>query len=911
MPRVAIVIPASCNPAFLSQIAAMHRALFTLGWTRWEPSVHVMFGGPMDAAALEQWRPHLGRATMTFLAPLDFAAKGIWAQADAELTAAPRDADVVLAMDADTIIVRNIETVLDQVLIEKAIAGCMAHYRMPVWNDQPEREVWASLADGLTDAPLDFVHRYSMNPDAEPAPFYLNFGAVFVESGALQGILRHFVPFRTALAERLPKPVFSAQVALTLAAAEAGVKQIVLPERYNFPNDPLSARLYPDELREAAVFHYLRPKDFDRAKVFASAAAYDAFMASDLAGVNLAFRDAVRAVLGPRYPFDAPVAAEALPAAVQARISALDVEIQSSPTAQANELRLMRDVLATGLFDSNHYVAHNPQLVEAREDPLRHYVTIGEAAGQRPNPWFDPAFYRKHCPDATQAANMLLHYAQSGEAAGAEASAEFSAREYRAANPGIPGLSAAPLRHWMTKGQAEGLQHRLPGSQSYRRWRRTNVRALDSLMEFRQALVAELGVERGFAAYREMLGLPDGARVVRRPLVAQVDAARSRGAPFRLITPGGTPFRLDAPEVVGPGPLGPIDGCCRSLYLACLPAAQVRGASSVVVQGDAALLDAEGPEFTCMDVDYAFDAAVFHADAETGHLWTIEGDRTETRNLEEAFCLLGARSIAFGHWMWEQLPKYAQARLAGLDPAVPVLIETGLPPAHRKSLETLYPGIRLIELSPFETLQVDRLWVAPTLHFAPLFERRTEKFSWSHWAAPVSHAVAPLADLGARAERLAADVPQEARIYLARRPGTHRLLVNHLAIEAMMTARGYHVVYPETLSFVDQVRLIRSARTVAAADGSASFLMLLARPGTQLCLLSSEYTEPHGFFRGLLKAVGTDMIIVSGPIVKPHPAWPEWADYETDPAALAAVLDRLEQAPAEQRPTPSDGARDA
>lgn len=911
MPRFAVVIPASCTPAFLSQIAAFHRALFSISWTRWEPALHVIFGGPIDTQALDQWRPHLDRAAITFVSPRDFADKGIWAQADAELTAAPRDADVVIAMDADTLIVRNIEPLLDRVLAERAIAGCIAHHRTPGWEAQSERACWAALALGLTEVPLDFVHRYALSPDAENAPFYLNFGAIYFESSALQRILQHFAAFRSALAARMDKPVFSAQVALTLAATEAGVTQIVLPNRFNFPNDPKAGLLYPEDLREAAVFHYLRTSDFDRAEIFGSAGAYTDFMTQKLTGVNLAFREAVRRVLGSSYPFglsslplEPPLAG--LPAAVRQRIAALDVEIQASPAEQAAIMRLMRDVLATGLFDEAFYLENAPRLKDAGGDALWHYVTVGEAERRRPNRWFDPAHYRRLSAEAKQAPLALLHYAREGEAEGFEASADFSGREYRAANPGNARLAAAPLRHWLAEGEAQGLPHRLPGSKSFRHWRDVHVRALSELMEFRKALVAEYGVERGFDAYRIMLDLPNSARLVRRTLTAQLEAARQDGAPFRLVTPAGMPFQIPAAEVIGPGEILPITGKGRSLYLACLAKAKLRGASSLVVHGEAALLDAEGAEFTCMDVDYAFDAAVFHADA--GTVWMIEDDRANSPAINEAFCLLGARSIAFGHWMWEQLPKYAQARLAGLSPTVPILIENGLPKSHRQSLEMLYPGVQLIEVAPFETFEVARLWVAPTLHFAPLFERRTEKFAWSHWAAPATHAVAPLADLGGRAERLAADVAQDRRIYLARRPGTHRMLLNHKTIEALLAARGYEIVYPEDLSFVEQVRMIRSARFVAAADGSAAFLMLLARAGTRLCLLSSSETSQHSFFTGLLLANRTDMVIVSGPIMVPHPDWPEWADYEIDPATLAAVLQRLETPATAQFPPQELGA---
>ena len=73
--------------------------------------------------------------------------------------------------------------------------------------------------------------------------------------------------------------------------------------RYNFPNDPVAETMYPGELQELAIVHYLRTTHFDRHEIFATPDAYSAFLQQPLSGASQVFRDAVSLRLGQQYPF--------------------------------------------------------------------------------------------------------------------------------------------------------------------------------------------------------------------------------------------------------------------------------------------------------------------------------------------------------------------------------------------------------------------------------------------------------------------------------------------------------------------------------------------------------------------------------------------------------------------------------
>jgi hypothetical protein len=311
VPTVAMLVAASPTPAFYSQVAMLDLSLRERRWTRWRPAIHVYLGGRRDPAADARWLPRLDGVELHWTADSDFARDGDWAQSDDVFRRAPEDADVLVAMDADTLAVADLEDVLDAVLAAGSVAGVIAHYPPrinPQLPCQSLREVWARLAEGLTDARLSFAFEHTLVDagalvEHRLTPFYLNFGVVFFSRAILRPVAQRYLAFRSTLMQRLSNPDLSGQVSLALAIADAGVPIWSLPIRYNFPNDPIAEGMYPDELSSVVIYHYLRTAAFNRHEIFADATRYAQFLGAPLSGVNERFRDAVRQIAGQAYPF--------------------------------------------------------------------------------------------------------------------------------------------------------------------------------------------------------------------------------------------------------------------------------------------------------------------------------------------------------------------------------------------------------------------------------------------------------------------------------------------------------------------------------------------------------------------------------------------------------------------------------
>ena len=139
MPKVAILLAASPNKGFYSQISALNLACRKLAWGRWEWEICAAMGcrtpGVDEEDEFARWRMHLRDVTFTYVSEAKWEQKNNWVQVEAQLSMAPRDADVYLALDADTLPVSGLEDVLDEVVATQSISGVMAHYPPPTLAD--------------------------------------------------------------------------------------------------------------------------------------------------------------------------------------------------------------------------------------------------------------------------------------------------------------------------------------------------------------------------------------------------------------------------------------------------------------------------------------------------------------------------------------------------------------------------------------------------------------------------------------------------------------------------------------------------------------------------------------------------------------------------------------------------------
>lgn len=569
--------------------------------------------------------------------------------------------------------------------------------------------------------------------------------------------------------------------------------------------------------------------------------------------------------------------------------------------ATAARLKTMRAILTSGLFDPEFYLEKYPDIRAAGVDPLEHYVAHGDAEMRRPNPAFLPRYYRQHqMTEAAAEENALAHYIEKGEQSGGKPNGALDPRIYLADNPELAEFVDRPLFHYLKIGQAAGGRVRaiplaaiLPALE-YRD-------AIDSdgkehhllLRTAKRALVQRFGVQEGFASYSRIIGRPDHAELHLKRIESLRDAGRARPGIFHEMAPAGEPVCVPPPAIIGAADCPPLRGHARSMYVACLIDARVRARSCVIEVGDVAVVDYEDDELRRIDERLDYDPSVFDATTESAWIMTPTGD-SGVIEIAEAFNLLGVRPDAFGHWMIEYLPKYIGAALSGALPRVPLLIDAGLPESLRDMLELLLPeGVEIIELAPFTVARVRRLWCAPGQTCFPLYETDLRLYKWEYFLIHPARFAPIVREMARRFERAAARPTGVERLFLARDPSQWHKLVNCAAIEAAASARGFAVVYPQRLAFVEQARFVRHADYIIGPDGSQMFLAFFARPGTKLSILSNP--EGIGEIQAenavLYQGMGVDCTVLTGPAAVLDEEAPWESDYEIDEEAFCNFLD--------------------
>jgi capsular polysaccharide biosynthesis protein len=556
------------------------------------------------------------------------------------------------------------------------------------------------------------------------------------------------------------------------------------------------------------------------------------------------------------------------------------------------------------LFDAAFYRETYADIRASTVDPLTHYVTNGEAEGRSPNPVFWPRYYRRHAmADGAAEQNALAHYAEQGERQGHKPHPAFDPQAYLAANPPLAEFVDRPLFHYLRVGREAGLPVAPgPRGEALARILQAQPHASDfeysgrrnhyQLMRYKQALVRELGIEDGFAFYKDAFDLPDSGRITRKPLVSLYDFAKERAAVFHEIAPAGEPFQVPPPRIIGDGNHRVHEGATRSVFVTCLKDARVRARSGFIEVENVALLDFQGNEFARIDDELDFDPSVFHAD--DGAVWVIEPEADETTTqLDEGFMLLGPHSDGFGHWMLDLLPRYIAASASGALPKVPLLVDVNMPPSQRQCLELMLPqGVEIIALPSLTTARVRRLWCASSQAYMSVLAKVNERYKWDYETVPPARFAALVREIAGRVRPVASASSGPDKLFLARKAFLRHKLTNAAAIEAAAAAREFAVVHPEDLDFAAQIRLVQRAEWIVGPVGSAMFLTAFARPGTKLLILCHRYTVSLQQLTSFMSEVGIDVTVLTGPSADIDEEFPEQSDFEIEEVAFSDNIDR-------------------
>jgi hypothetical protein len=302
-PTLEIHVPISPTTSFINQIRCLTHSLRRFGGAYRSAPVVVTVGDESVDFALAERMPWLAANGIELRwVPAENYAKLSYFATVSERLKHRFCSDVVLLLDADTLIRRPLDPLIQAVHRERAVAGCIAHVT-PLTSGKLDRPSWSQLFElcGLKAPRLDFEHTGWGYMFADAAyrfcPAYFNFGVVAAPASMMSTIGAVFESRLIRLRDVMGS-YYDAQLALAISIAELGYPARGLPLRYNMANNPLLEALHHREIEPAVILHLLAEQHFHRVETFASLASLEAFVARrDLCLVSRMAQQIIREIL--------------------------------------------------------------------------------------------------------------------------------------------------------------------------------------------------------------------------------------------------------------------------------------------------------------------------------------------------------------------------------------------------------------------------------------------------------------------------------------------------------------------------------------------------------------------------------------------------------------------------------------
>ena len=301
------------------------------------------------------------------------------------------------------------------------------------------------------------------------------------------------------------------------------------------------------------------------------------------------------------------------------------------------------------------------------------------------------------------------------------------------------------------------------------------------------------------------------------------------------------------------------------IYVAEISNALVYGGTNLVFTQDAVI---------CHDL-YDFERDYTSEELHGRHLIDAKKKRMRLVNYDVApervpvaAVFVDACALNYAHWLTEVLPRIAAFCAEEQFASIPIIVNDGL---HHNIMESLYlitgPEREIIALPVGRAIQADSLYVTSVAGYVP-FERRKNKLS-GHSHGLFSSSVFDL--IRKRVFQLTDKFPLQnwpEKIYLRRNSGA-RKVTNASELEQILINRGYVIVEPDKLTFLQQAMLFSNAKEIVGSSGAALANLIFAPSNANVQILIGKYPNTsYWYWQNIACASGKKVDYVLGKVLK-------------------------------------------
>ena len=252
--------------------------------------------------------------------------------------------------------------------------------------------------------------------------------------------------------------------------------------------------------------------------------------------------------------------------------------------------------------------------------------------------------------------------------------------------------------------------------------------------------------------------------------------------------------------------------------------------------------------------------------------------------LDEAASFVDACALNYAHWITEVLPRIAVFCEYPEFANIPIIINNGLSNSQIESLALIVgPSREVIALSEKRAVQVRKLHVVSPTGYLPFGQRKTHSPLYTHGIFSSQSVGIMRQKILAALSSPSQDMP--SKVYLPR-PINRRGIVNSAEVERCLVENGYIAVYPERLSFMDQVLLFAQAESIIGATGAAFANLVFTNPSTKICVMTGCHPHaPYGYWQNIATTIGNRIrYLIGSDIPAVH------SNFSVDIALLKAAL---------------------
>ncbi|MFB0490852.1 capsular polysaccharide biosynthesis protein [Methylobacterium sp. OAE515] len=262
--------------------------------------------------------------------------------------------------------------------------------------------------------------------------------------------------------------------------------------------------------------------------------------------------------------------------------------------------------------------------------------------------------------------------------------------------------------------------------------------------------------------------------------------------------------------------------------------------------------------------------------------------------VEAGLMMFGLQSRNYGHWFCEFVPRMLAYNDPRCPDGIPLCIDDHMPGSHAEILGLLDTRDRPVITLPPKPVAFGLLGMAPVPAFFPFDMKPGRPFYDTVWPADVFAAVRQLI-LDRAAARGILSGRTDRRLFISRKAFSQRALVNEAEIAERLRPLGFDVIYPETMSFLEQVEAFHSAALVVGSSSSALSNALFCRPGCRILgLIHEELSFNFRGYTSFIEAGGARILFLRGRTL-PRPGVHAFhVSYTVDPGQVVAAVAALE-----------------